>query len=168
MSGSIWAAVAILGFVTVQRLIELRIAALNNRRLMAAGAREFGAGHYPFMVTLHMMLLAVLWWWGPGRTISSPLLIVFAFLQVGRVWVMRSLGDRWTTRVIVNPGARRIRRGPYRWLNHPNYLIVALEIAVLPLMFGLWRAAAIFSLLNAIILAVRIRSENEGLRALRG
>ena len=168
MSGSIWAAIAILGFVTLQRLVELRLADSNSRKLLAAGAREYGAGHYPFIVALHMVWLAALWWWGPGRTISIPLLILFALLQLGRVWVIRSLGERWTTRIIVKPGAPLIRRGPYRWLNHPNYLIVTLEIAVLPLVFGLWQIASIFSLLNAIILAIRIHAENDALRSLRG
>ena len=168
MSGNIWAAVGILGFVTLQRLIELRLADSNSRKLLAAGAHEYGAGHYPFIVALHMVWLAALWWWGPGRTISVALLILFALLQLGRVWVIRSLGDRWTTRIIVIPGARLIRSGPYRWLNHPNYLIVTLEIAVLPLVFGLWRIAAVFSLLNAIILTIRIQTENEALRSLRG
>lgn len=167
MSGSIWAAVAILAFVTLQRLIELRLADSNSRRLLDAGAREYGSGHYPFIVALHMVWLAALWWWGPGRTISIPLLILFALLQLGRVWVIRSLGDRWTTRIIVKPGAPLIRRGPYRWLNHPNYLIVTLEIAVLPMVFGLWQIATIFSLLNAVILAIRIHAENDALRSLR-
>ena len=168
MSGNIWAAVAILGFVTLQRLIELRLADSNSRKLLAAGAREYGAAHYPFIVALHMVWLAALWWWGPGRTISISLLVVFALLQLGRVWVIRSLGDRWTTRIIVTPGAPLVRRGPYRWLNHPNYLIVTLEIAILPLVFRLWEIAIIFSLLNAIILTVRIHSENDALRSLRG
>lgn len=167
MSGSIWAAVAILACVTLQRLIELRLADSNSRKLLDAGAREYGAGHYPFIVALHMVWLAALWWWGPGRTISIPLLILFALLQLGRVWVIRSLGDRWTTRIIVKPGAPLIRRGPYRWLNHPNYLIVTLEIAVLPLVFGLWQIATIFSLLNAVILTIRIHAENDALRSLR-
>jgi methyltransferase len=95
------------------------------------------------------------------------LLALFVLLQFGRVWVIRTLGGRWTTRIIVKPGAPLVRSGPYRLLNHPNYLVVALEIAVLPLVFGLWQIAIVFSLLNAIILAVRIRAENGALRSLR-
>ena len=162
-----WPAVAILGFVTSQRLVELRLADRNSSRLLAEGAVEFSRGHYPFIVALHMLWLAALWWWAPGRPIDVPLLVLFAVLQLGRVWVIASLGDRWTTRIIVKPGAPLVRKGPYRFLNHPNYLIVTLEIAVLPLLFGLWRIALIFSLLNAIILAIRIREENRALASLR-
>jgi methyltransferase len=162
-----WAAVAILAFVTVQRLLELRLSAANSRQLLAEGAVEHGRGHYPVMVALHLAWLASLWWWAPGRPIDAPLLILFAVLQIGRIWVIASLGDRWTTRIIVKPGAPLIRRGPYRWLNHPNYLIVTAEIAVLPLVFGLWQIALLFSLLNAVVLAVRIRAENRALASLR-
>jgi methyltransferase len=168
VSGDFWAAVAILAFVSLQRLVELRLADRNSQRLLADGAREYGADHYVFIVGLHMSWLAALWWWGPGRPISFPLLIAFVLLQLGRLWVIRSLGERWTTRIIVKPGTPLIRSGPYRWLNHPNYLIVTLEIAVLPLVFGLWQIAVIFSLLNAVILTIRIRAENEALGSLRG
>jgi methyltransferase len=162
-----WVAVAILGFVTLQRLTELRLADRNSQKLLAEGAVEFGRGHYPFIVALHMIWLAALWWWAPGQPVNPILLALFAFLQLGRVWVIASLGDRWTTRIIVKPGAPLIRAGPYRFLKHPNYFVVTLEIAVLPLMFGLWRIALVFSLLNAVILAVRIREENRALASLR-
>ena len=164
----IWAAVAILGFVTIQRLLEMRLAESHSRKLRAEGAVEHGREHYVFIVALHAAWLAALWWWAPGRPISVPLLIVFAVLQVGRAWVIRSLGPRWTTRIIVKPGAPLVRRGPYRFVNHPNYLIVTAEIAVLPLVFGLWQIAAVFSALNAIVLTVRIRAENQALASLRG
>ena len=162
-----WAAVAILGFVTLQRLVELRLADRNSSRLLADGAVEFGRAHYPFIIALHMLWLAALWWWAPGRAIDIPLLVLFALLQLGRVWVISTLGERWTTRIIVKPGATLVRKGPYRFLNHPNYLIVTLEIAVLPLVFGLWRIALLFSLLNAAILAIRIGEENKALASLR-
>ena len=116
---------------------------------------------------MRRLWLAVLWWWAPGQPVNPMLLILFALLQLGRVWVVASLGDRWTTRIIVKPGAPLIRAGPYRFLRHPNYFVVTLEIAVLPLMFGLWRIALVFSLLNAVILAVRIRAENRALASLR-
>ena len=167
MTGSTWAAVGILGFVTLQRLVEFCLADRNSRRLLAQGAVEYGRGHYPFIVALHMLWLAALWWWAPGRSINLPLLIFFAILQLGRVWVLATLGPRWTTRIIVKPGAPLIRSGPYRFLDHPNYAIVTLEIAVLPLVFGLWEIALIFSLLNLGILAIRIRAENRALASLR-
>jgi methyltransferase len=162
-----WAAVAILGFVTLQRLVELRLADRNSSRLLGDGAVEFGRAHYPFIIALHMLWLAALWWWAPGRPIDIPLLVLFALLQFGRVWVISTLGGRWTTRIIVKPGAPLVRKGPYRFLNHPNYLIVTLEIAVLPLVFGLWRIALLFSLFNAAILAIRIGEENRALASLR-
>jgi len=164
----IWPAVAILGFVTLQRLFEIQLAESHSRKLLAVGAVEYGREHYAFIVALHATWLAALWWWAPGRPISLPFLILFAFLQLGRVWVIRSLGERWTTRIIVKPGAPLVQRGPYRFVNHPNYMVVIGEIAVLPLVFGLWQIAAIFSLLNAAILTVRIRAENRALASLRG
>ena len=164
----IWAAVAILAFVTLQRLLEMRLAESHSRKLLAEGAVEHGREHYPLIVALHAAWLAALWLWAPGRSISFPLLILFAILQAGRVWVIRSLGERWTTRIIVKPGAPLVRRGPYRFVDHPNYLVVIGEIAVLPLVFGLWQIALIFSALNAIVLTVRIRAENRALASLRG
>ena len=167
MTDSVWIAVAILGFVTLQRLVELQLADRNSRRLLAEGAVEYGRSHYPFIVALHMLWLAALWRWAPGRAILLALLLLFAALQFGRVWVIAALRSRWTTRIIVKPGATLVRSGPYRFLNHPNYAIVTLEIAVLPLVFGLWEMALVFSLLNAAILAIRIAKENRALASLR-
>lgn len=158
-----WAAVAILGFVTLQRLLELPIAQANTRRLLAEGGREIGAGHYPYIVALHASWLVTLWWLAPGRPIEWPFLALFILIEAGRLWVLRTLGSRWTTRIIVVPGERLVAAGPYRFVNHPNYLVVIGEIAVLPLVFGLWQVALIFSLLNAAILAIRIRVENRAL-----
>ena len=146
----------------------MRLADSHSRKLLAQGGVEHGREHYPFIVALHAAWLAALWWRAPGRPINLPLLVLFAVLQIGRVWVIRSLGDRWTTRIIVKPGAPLVRRGPYRFVNHPNYLIVAAEIAVLPLVFGLWQLAVLFSALNAIVLTVRIRAETRALASLRG
>ena len=162
-----WAAAAILAFVTVQRLAELRLAERNSRRLLARGAVEHGRGHYPLIVTLHAAWLAALWWWAPGQPASLPLLGLFLLLQLGRVWVIATLGERWTTRIIVLPGEPLVTSGPYRLVRHPNYWIVALEIAVLPLVFGLWAIALVFSVMNAAILAVRIRAENMALATAR-
>ena len=160
-------AVAILALVTLQRLGELWLSNRNTRRLLARGAREYGAAHYPLIVALHLLWLAALWWLAPGRGVDLVWLAAFVLLQAGRIWVIASLGPRWTTRIIVLPGSPLVRRGPYRFLDHPNYLIVAGEIAVLPLVFGLWQVAAIFSLLNAAVLWVRIRAEDRALASLR-
>ena len=160
-------AVAILAFVTLQRLAELVLSQHNTRRLLANGAQEHGAAHYPLLVALHAAWLAALWWWAPGRAVDLRLLALFALLQLGRIWVIATLGPRWTTRIIVKPGAPLVRAGPYRFVNHPNYWIVAAEIAVLPLIFGLIELAVVFSLLNVAILAIRIRAENAALRSLR-
>jgi methyltransferase len=158
-----WVGIAIESLVTAQRLAELWLSNRNTRRLLEQGAVEVGRGHYPLIVAVHIAWLATLWWLAPGRPVIWPLVMVFALLQLARVWVIRTLGPRWTTRIIVLPGAPLVRNGPYRFVNHPNYLIVALEIAVLPLVFGLWSVALIFTLLNAAVLAVRIRAENEAL-----
>jgi methyltransferase len=162
-----WQAVAILVFVTLQRLVELRLANRNSKRLLAQGAVEYGRSHYAFIVALHLAWLAALWWWAPGRPVSIALLLLFALLQLGRIWVIASLGERWTTRIIVLPGAPLVTRGPYRFVSHPNYLIVTAEIAILPLVFGLWQIALVFSLLNAMLLAIRIREEDKALGRLR-
>ena len=158
-----WEGVAVLAFVTLQRLAELALSQRNTRRLLARGAHEVAPGHYPFLVTLHAAWLAVLWLFGPGPPIEIVPLILFALLQLGRVWVIATLGDRWTTRIIVLPGEPLVKSGPYRWVNHPNYLIVIGEIALLPLVFGLPMVAIIFSALNGLLLWVRIRCENPAL-----
>jgi methyltransferase len=159
----IWAGVAILSFVTLQRLVELPIAQTNMRRLIAKGGHEVGANHYPYIVVLHACWLVALWWMAPGRPINFALLGLFVVIEAGRIWVLWTLGRRWTTRIIVVPGEQLVARGPFRFVDHPNYLVVIGEIAVLPLVFGLWQVAAVFSVLNAIILAVRIRAENHAL-----
>jgi methyltransferase len=158
-----WPSIALLAFVTLQRLVELPIARANTRRLLAAGGREVGATHYPFIVALHGAWLITLWWLAPGRPIDIPFLLLFLLIEAGRVWVLRTLGTRWTTRIIVVPGETLVAEGPYRFVSHPNYLVVIGEIAVLPLVFGLWKIAIIFSLLNAAMLTVRIRAENRAL-----
>jgi methyltransferase len=158
-----WPAYLVLALVTLQRLGELLLAERNTRRLLAKGAHEVARGHYPYMVAVHAGWLAALWLLGPGPPIHVIPLIVYAALQVVRVWVIATLGERWTTRIIILPGEPLVRHGPYRWLDHPNYLIVIAEIAVLPLVFGLPVVAGFFSVLNAIVLWVRLREENEAL-----
>ncbi|HEY5070763.1 MAG TPA: isoprenylcysteine carboxylmethyltransferase family protein [Caulobacteraceae bacterium] len=153
----------ILLLVSLQRLGELLLARRNTLRLLAAGAREEGAGHYPLIVLLHGAWLAGLWFLAWKHKVSLPWLGVFVVLQVLRVWIIATLGERWTTRIIVPRAAQRIRKGPYRFLAHPNYVVVAAEIAVLPLVFGLALYAAVFSVLNAAILWFRIRAESRAL-----
>ena len=162
-----WAALAILGFVTLQRLAELALSQQNMKKLLARGAYEVAPEHYPFLVLLHASWLAVLWVFGPGPPVHLIPLVLFVLLQLARVWVIATLGERWTTRIIVLPGAPLVTSGPYRWVNHPNYLIVIGEIAILPLVFGLPMVAIVFSLLNAAMLYVRIRAENHALETLR-
>lgn len=158
-----WPSIALLTFVTLQRLVELPIANSNTRRLLAAGAHEVGARHYPLIVALHASWLITLWLLAVGKPIHLPFLLLFLLIEAGRVWVLRTLGPRWTTRIIIVPGEPLVESGPYRFVDHPNYLVVIGEIAVLPLVFGLWHVALIFSLLNAMILAIRIGTENRAL-----
>jgi methyltransferase len=153
----------LVAFLVVQRLAELALATRNTLRLRNAGGVEFGAAHYPLMVALHACWLLGLWVYGHDHSVDPVGLAAFVVLQAGRVWVIASLGARWTTRVIVVPGSLAVVRGPYRWLRHPNYLIVALEIPVVPLALGLPLLALPFSLLNAALLAYRIRVENQAL-----
>jgi methyltransferase len=153
----------LVAFLVAQRLVELCFAQFNTRRLRAEGGVEFGAAHYPLMIALHASWLLGLWLLGYDRSVIPFWLAIFVLLQVGRLWVIASLGRRWTTRVIMLPGSAPVSRGPYRWLKHPNYLIVALEIAVVPLALGLPLFALIFSAANAALLAYRIRFENEAL-----
>jgi methyltransferase len=167
VSQPLWPAIAILAFVTLQRLVELPLAAANTKRLLANGGHEAGAAHYSLIVVLHAAWLAALWWFAPGQPINLPFLALFVLIEIGRIWVLRTLGSRWTTRIIVVPGERLVATGPYRFVNHPNYLVVIAEIAVLPLVYGLWEIALLFSALNAAVLAVRIAAENRALRSLR-
>ena len=153
----------LVAFMIAQRLIELCFARLNTRQLRGRGGIEFGAAHYPLIVILHAIWIVSLLILAHDRSVDPFWLSVFVALQIGRLWVIASLGRRWTTRVIVMPGAVPVARGPYRWIRHPNYLIVALEIAVVPLALGLPVVALVFSAANAALLAYRIRIENEAL-----
>lgn len=155
--------IALLAFVTLQRLAELVHANRNTRTLLASGGREFGASHYPFMVAMHAAWLIGLWLLAYDKPINVAWFVVFMVLQALRLWVLATLGGRWTTRIIVLPAAPRIVTGPYRFLSHPNYVIVVGEIAALPLTFGLTAFAIIFSALNAAMLYVRIHAENAAL-----
>ena len=153
----------LVAFLVVQRLAELALAQWNTARLRAAGGIEFGAAHYPLLVTLHSLWLFGVWMLGHDRAIDTLWFAVFVLLQAARLWVIESLGQRWTTRVVVLPGASPVARGPYRWLRHPNYAVVVFEIAVVPLALGLPLFALVFSAANAAVLARRIRVENQAL-----
>jgi methyltransferase len=156
-------AILLLSFITLQRLFELLLSMRNEGRLKKRGAVEAGRDHYPVMVLLHAAWLASLWWLAWDQQPNILLVAVFLALQLLRYWVIATLGDRWTTRVFVIPGATIVRHGPYRFFRHPNYLIVVLEIALVPLAFGLIAHGVIFSVLNAALLAWRIRIEERAL-----
>jgi methyltransferase len=150
--------------VALARLAELAHSHRNQARLLERGGHELGAGHYPLIVLLHAAWLAALFFGVPGTMAPNWMLLGgFLVLQGLRVWIIASLGPYWTTRVITVPGEQLSRRGPYRWMRHPNYAVVAAEIAVLPLAFGAWQIALGFSLANAGLLAWRIAIENRAL-----
>jgi methyltransferase len=149
----------ILALVTAQRLGELVLSRYNTSKLLARGAIEVGAGHYPLIVSVHAAWLIALWIWGRGESVNLVALAVFIALQGLRVWIIATLGARWTTRIIVLPGEPLVASGPYRYMSHPNYAVVAAEIATLPLALHLPVLALIFTGLNAAVLAIRIRVE---------
>jgi methyltransferase len=157
------AASIILLLVTLQRCSELVIAHRNTTALKAHGAIEHGASHYPVMVLLHASWLAGLWWFGWDARVIWPWLAVYAVLQVFRVWILASIGRRWTTRILALPKETLVVRGPYRFIRHPNYALVLLEVPVLPLAFGLTWFALFYGLLNIAMLSWRIRVEDRAL-----
>ena len=157
----------ILALVTLQRAAELVISSHNTSKLRARGAVEVAPEHYPFVVAVHAAWLTSLWIFGHDQPVNILALFGYLVLQGFRLWVMWTLGSRWTTRIIVLPGQPLVSAGPYRFLPHPNYAVVAGEIAVLPLVLGLLWLAAVFTVLNAAVLAIRIRAENRALAASR-
>ncbi|MEZ5710770.1 MAG: isoprenylcysteine carboxylmethyltransferase family protein [Blastomonas sp.] len=167
---SLWAPAAlpmawiILALITLQRLAELVYSNRNTGALLLRGATEHGRSHYPAMVAIHATFLLALWVAvRPHSAMIWPVLILVILLQMARFWVLATLGPYWTTRIISAPGFPRIAAGPYRFVRHPNYVVVTLEILFIPLMFGQIVIAAAFSILNAAILYIRIRTENEAL-----
>ena len=160
---------ALIAVVAAGRLVELRIAKRNLRNLLAQGGVEAAPGHYPWMVLLHTAFLisCPLEVWLLGRPFIPALGILMLLLAVAaaglRFWVIRSLEGRWTTRIVVLPGVPPVTGGPYRFLRHPNYLAVITEMFALPLIHTAWLTAVVFSLLNALVLRVRIRAEEEAL-----
>jgi methyltransferase len=155
---------AILALVALQRLIEVAYAERNTRALLARGAVEVGRAHYPLIVLLHAAwLAAIVVFLPPHPTIHWWALGLFIALQLARVWVIATLGPYWTTRIITLENAPLVRGGPYRFVRHPNYLVVTGEIAALPLAFGEAGVAIVFTVLNAAMLAWRIRQEDRAL-----
>lgn len=157
---------AFLGFLLAQRLGELVLARYNTRRLLREGAVEVAAPHYPLIVAVHAAWLACLVYLGHDRPLQPAWLAVFVLLQGLRVWILATLGRRWTTRIIVT-GTPLVTSGPFRYLRHPNYTLVVAEIAVAPLVLGLTWVALLFSLLNALVLTIRIRAEERAIARFR-
>ncbi|WP_407149533.1 isoprenylcysteine carboxyl methyltransferase family protein [Bradyrhizobium sp. ORS 86] len=153
----------ILALVTLQRLGELMLSRYNTRRLLACGAVEVGASHYPLIVSLHTAWLLALWVWGRDQDVNPAALAAYLVLQGLRLWTLITLGPRWTTRIIVLPGKPLVAAGPYRFCSHPNYAVVISEIALLPLALGLPLTALSFTILNLAVLALRIRVEGRAL-----
>jgi len=158
----------LIGLVAVQRLCEMTYAARNTKRLLARGGIEIGREHYPLIVILHgAWLVAVVLALPVDPPIYPIPLVLFLALQAARIWVIASLGEYWTTRIITVPDAPLVVRGPYRYLKHPNYVVVSGEIAMLPLVFGEIWVAVLFTVLNAAILSLRVKVENAALAARR-
>lgn len=153
-----------LASVALQRISELVWARRNERRLRRRGGVEHGASHYPAMVVMHVgWLVATALESSSTRRTRPALLIGYALLQPLRYWVIRSLGDRWTTKIFVVPGEEPVRHGPYRFLRHPNYAVVIAEISLLPAGLGAPRTARCFTVLNALLMAIRIPAEERAL-----
>ena len=171
MVDSRWLFTGLVGLVGLERLLELWIAGRNRRWLLERGGFEVGQDHYPWMVLLHATFLvaAPMEVWMLDRPLIPPLALGMMLLLIVamalRYWVVVTLRQRWTTRVVLLPGASRITRGPFRFLSHPNYLAVVLEIAALPLVHTAWLTALTYSILNAVVLKTRIRVEEAALHA---
>jgi methyltransferase len=161
-------AAIILALVTLQRIGELALARYNTGKLLARGAIEIGANHYPLVVSVHATWLVALWVWGRDQDVNLLALALFIALQGFRLWILATLGARWTTRIIILPGEPLVASGPYRYFSHPNYAVVVAEIALLPLALHQPLLALIFTVLNAVVLAIRIRIEARALAAVDG
>lgn len=160
MAPGIWLAL----LVTFQRLAELLLARRNTTRLLARGGREVAADHYHLLVAFHAAWLAAVWWFAWHAPLVPLWTAVYLALQALRVWILLSLGERWTTRIVVIDEPL-VRRGPYRFMNHPNYALVLAEVAVVLLAVGAPWAALAFSILHVPILRIRLRAENAALAA---
>jgi methyltransferase len=156
----LWAQI-LFTYVVIQRLAELAYANANTRRLLAEGGREYGADHYPLFIVLHSgWLISIALFAKPAPVPDLLLLNAFVASQTFRFWTLASIGRWWTTRIISAPHFPKVKRGPYRFIKHPNYALVVVEIALLPLLLGAPAMALTFSILNAALLWWRIRVEN--------
>lgn len=163
-----WAHLLML-IVTAQRLLELGYARRNATRLIARGGREVGGDHYWMFVALHTAWIASLFLLTEPNPPFHPALVgCYVVLQLARIWVIASLGPYWTTRIITVAGAPLAAKGPYRWIRHPNYLVVALEIPLVPIILGLPVVAIVFGVLNVILIGYRISIEDKALAPRRG
>ena len=170
MSGTAILVIAVV-LVATQRLLELVLAHRNERKTRAKGAVEWGQGHYPFIVAMHTLWFVSILVEGALRGPEFPTLwpvplALFLLVQPLRYWAIFSLGESWNTKILIVPGAKLVRQGPYKYLNHPNYVVVVVEILTFPLIFGAWVTALVFTILNAILLSIRIREENRALAEL--
>lgn len=159
----------VLTIVIIQRLVELFIAKRNEKWMKSQGAFEAGASHYPYMVAMHVFffvsLIVEVIVFDRGFSPIWPLfLAIFLVAQLLRVWCLSSLGRYWNTKIIVLPNANVVRKGPYRWIRHPNYVIVATELIVLPLLFSAYFTAILFTILNIWMMSVRIPAEEQALK----
>jgi methyltransferase len=159
----------VVGFVIIQRIVELFVARHNELWIRAQGGYEAGAGHYPFMVAIHVgffisLIIEYLVFVRSSPSYWALLFVIFLALQMMRVWVISSLGRFWNTKILVLPGAQVVKKGPFHFIRHPNYVVVTLEIITIPLMFGAYFTALVFTLLNIVILWVRIPIEEAALK----
>jgi methyltransferase len=161
----------LVGLVALERLAELVVAKRNLTWSRQQGGRETGFAHYPIMVALHTGLLAgclLEVWLGHRSFVAAlgwPMLVLVVGSQALRWWCIRTLGRQWNTRIVVVPGLSRVTGGPYRFFSHPNYVAVVVEGFALPLVHDAWVTALAFTVLNAVLLTVRIRAENAALQA---
>lgn len=159
----------VFSLVITQRLVELFVARRNKQLLFAQGAYEVGAKHYPFMLALHIgffvsLLVEVIFSNLTPSPYFSLLLLLFLVVQSLRIWCIASLGKFWNTKIIVLPGMKTVAKGPYKFIRHPNYVIVSLEIILLPLLFQAFITAVLFTVLNLWMLSVRVPIEESALR----
>jgi methyltransferase len=161
--------ICVVGFIIIQRIIELLVARNNEKWIKSKGGYEVGVNHYPYMVAIHIgfFISLIIEFMVFKQAVSRfwlLLFVVFISLQIMRVWVIASLGRFWNTKILVLPGAHVVKKGPFHFIRHPNYVVVTSEIIVIPLMFEAYFTAIVFTLLNIIILSVRIPKEEAALR----
>ncbi|WP_088069106.1 isoprenylcysteine carboxyl methyltransferase family protein [Gottfriedia luciferensis] len=155
-------------FIILQRVIELGIAKRNEKKLKKRGAVEYGQDHYKYFIILHSMFFLSIFierYFVHYVELGffTTLFIIFIILQLARVWVISTLGERWNTKIIILPNERLVKKGLYKYIKHPNYIIVMIELFIIPIMFHAYITSVIFSFCNLMLLKVRIREENKAL-----